>query len=84
MNWSAPEVAEVPPGLVTRMSTVPAPAGDVAVIDVDELTVKPVAEVAPKTTAVAVVKPVPVMVIEVPPVDGPTVGDIELTVGAAR
>ena len=33
MNWSADEVAEVPPGLVTVTSTVPAePAGLVAVI----------------------------------------------------
>lgn len=66
------------------MSTVPAPAGDVAVIDVDELTVKPVAEVAPKTTAVVPENPLPVIVTDVPPVAGPTVGDIELTVGAAR
>ena len=65
------------------MSTVPAPAGDVAVIDVDELTVKPVAEVAPKTTAVVLENPLPVIVTDVPPVAGPTVGDTELTVGAA-
>ena len=73
----------MPPGLVTRMSTVPAPAGAVAVIDVAELTVKPVAEVAPKVTAVAVENPVPVTVTVVPPAPGPAVGDIDVTLGAA-
>ena len=43
MNWSAADVADVPPRLVTATSTVPVPAGDVAVIDVAELTVKLVA-----------------------------------------
>ena len=65
------------------MSTVPVPAGDVAVIEVPELTVKPVAGVAPKLTAVAPVNPVPVTVTEVPPAVGPAVGEIEVTVGAA-
>ena len=46
------------------------------------LTVKPVAAVAPKVTAVAPEKPVPVMVTVVPPVAGPEVGEIEVTVGA--
>ena len=32
MNWSAAEVADVPPGVVTVTSTVPVPAGLVAVI----------------------------------------------------
>ena len=70
--------------MVTRISTVPAPAGEVAVIDVDELTVKPVAAVAPKVTAVAAVNPEPVIVTDVPPVVAPTVGETEVTVGAAR
>ena len=82
VNWSAAEVADVPPGVVTVTSTVPVPAGDVAVIWVGELTVKPVAGVAPKLTAVAAVKLVPVMVTLVPPVVGPAVGEIEATVGA--
>ena len=64
------------------MSTVPVPAGDVAVIEVAELTVKPVAGVAPKVTAVAPVNPVPVMLTEVPPAVGPEVGEIRVTVGA--
>ncbi len=46
------------------------------------LTVKPLAAVPPKVTAVAPVKPVPVIVTFVPPVAGPAVGEIELTVGA--
>ena len=84
MNWSAGEVAEVPPTVVTVTSTVPVPAGAVAKIEVAELTVKLVAAVAPKFTAVAFVKFVPVMVTLVPPVVGPVVGVIELTVGLAR
>jgi hypothetical protein len=68
--------------VVTVTSTVPVPAGDVAVIDVVELTVKLVAAVAPKVTAVVPVKFVPVIVTEVPPVVGPAVGEIEVTVGA--
>ncbi len=83
MNWSAAEVADMPPAVVTRTSTVPVPAGDVAVIWVAELTVKPVAGVAPKTTAVAPVRPVPVIVTVVPPEPGPDVGEIDVTVGAA-
>ena len=71
----------MPNPVVTLTSTVPVPAGEVAVIDVAELTVKPVAGVAPKLTAVAPVKPVPVMVTEVPPAVGPVVGEIEVTVG---
>ena len=43
MNWSAADVADVPPGVVTVTSTVPVPAGEVAVIEVAELTVTPVA-----------------------------------------
>ncbi len=49
-------------------------AGEVAVIWVSETTVKLVAAVAPKATAVAPVKPVPVMVTVVPPAVGPEVG----------
>jgi hypothetical protein len=75
-------VADVPPGFVTRTSTVPLPAGDVAVIDVADTIVKLVAAVAPKVTAVAPVNPVPVRVTVVPPVARPDVGEIEVTVGA--
>ena len=68
--------------MVTLMSTVPVPAGDVAVIWVAELTLKVVAAVAPKVTAVAPVKLVPVIVTVVPPAPGPDVGEIDVTVGA--
>ena len=83
MYWSAADVADVPPVVVTLTSTVPVPAGDVAVIWVAELTVKVVAAVAPKITAVAPVNPVPLMVTVVPPDPGPEVGEIDVTVGAA-
>ncbi len=56
-------------------------AGEVAVIWVSETTVKVEAAVAPKWSAVAAVKPVPVMVTEVPPPVGPAFGTTELTVG---
>ena len=69
--------------MVTLTSTVPVPAGDVAVIWVAELTVKVVAAVAPKITAVAPVNPVPVIVTVVPPDVGPDVGEIEVAAGAA-
>ena len=65
-----------------RTSTVPDPAGAVAVICVALLTVKPVAAVAPKVTAVAPDKLVPVMITVVAPDAGPVVGEIEVTVGA--
>ncbi|KRB26617.1 hypothetical protein ASD94_14065 [Acidovorax sp. Root70] len=84
MYWSAALVALVPPTVVTRTSTVPAlPAGAVAVICVAELTVKPVAAVAPKVTAVVPARFVPVTITDVPPVIGPAVGEIDVTVGAA-
>ena len=81
MNWSAGDVADVPPAVVTVTSTVPVPTGDVAVMDVAETTVKLVAAAAPKVTAVAPANPVPVIVTVVPPVVGPAVGEIEVTVG---
>ena len=52
-------------------------------IDVAELTVKLVAAVAPKVTAVAPVNPVPVIVTVVPPGVGPAVGEIDVTAGGA-
>ena len=73
----------MPFGVVTRTSTVPEPAGAVAVICVALLTVKPVAAVAPNVTAVAPPKFEPVMMTVVPPVDGPEVGEMLVTTGAA-
>src|SRR4051794_8245414 len=82
--WSFSRVAEVPLGVVTVTSTVPAEcAGAVAVIDVALLTVKVVAGVAPNATAVAPVNDVPVMVTLVPPPTGPDDGETLVTVGAA-
>ena len=52
----------MPPGVVTVTSTVPVPAGLSAVIVVPLTTVTSVAAVVPKSTAVAPVKPVPVIV----------------------
>jgi len=63
------------------MSTVPAPAGDVAVIWVAELTVKPAAAVAPNVTAVAPDRLAPVIVTMVPPPRGPPVGEIDVMEG---
>ena len=83
VNWSTPEVAEVPPAVVTVVSTVPAPsAGVTAVIWVGELTENDVAAALPNFTALAPLNPVPVMVTEVVPEVGPSVGLIPLTVGA--
>jgi hypothetical protein len=65
-------------------STVLVPAGEVALIDVAELTVKLVAFVAPNLTAVAPVKLAPVTVTDVPPASGPPVGEIDVTVGRAK
>jgi hypothetical protein len=81
-------MAEVTPPTVTvtsTMSIVPDPlTGLDAVQLVDELHTTAVLGVVPKSTVVPVVEnPVPVMVTAVPPVCGPDVGLIEVTVGAA-
>jgi hypothetical protein len=81
-NWSAELVALVPPGPVTVTSTVPDPAGEVAVIEVAEFTVTPVAGPAPNATVSPAAKFVPVIVTAVPPPTGPPDGDTALTVGA--
>ena len=61
MNLSAELVALVPVAVVTVTSTSPRdPAGETAVIEVDELTAKLVAATAPKLTPLAPVKFVPV------------------------
>ena len=77
---SVPVCASV---LVTTTLTAPAAcAGLVAVIDVEFTTVTPVAAVPPRLTVAPARKPVPVIVIGVPPVVVPDVGEIELIVGA--
>ena len=77
--------ALVPPTfVVTRTEAVPAvPAGVVAVIWVALFTVKLVAATPPMVTAVAPVKSVPVIVIEVPPVVAPVFGETLETVGVS-
>jgi hypothetical protein len=62
-------------GLVPEVS-----AGETAVIDVSLLTVK-LAEVEPKSTAVAAVNPSPEMVTLVPPVAAPIPGEMPVTSG---
>jgi hypothetical protein len=54
--------------------------GETAVIELSLLTVK-VAEVEPKSTAVAEVNPSPEMVTLVPPVAGPIPGETPVTFG---
>ena len=74
-------MADVPPGATTVTFTVPVPAGLTAVIVVGLTTVTSVAGVVPKLTAVAPVKPVPVIVTTVPPAGEPEVGLMPETVG---
>nr|WP_229797586.1 hypothetical protein [Jeongeupia chitinilytica] len=72
----------VPPGVVTLMLTVPEPAGDVAVTDVEVVAViEPV--LLPNLTKVAPERLVPLIVTLVPPVLGPEVGETDPNVGAA-
>lgn len=65
-------------------STVPVPAGEVAVIWFGLLTVKELAGVPPKVTPVAPVKFVPLMVTLVPPTDRPVFGLTLVTVGGGK
>ena len=74
-------MALVPPGVVTVTSTVPVPAGEVAVIWVALTTLNNPAALPPNLTAVAPEKLVPVMVTLVPPAGGPLFGVTLVTVG---
>jgi hypothetical protein len=68
--------------LVTTTSTAPAAwATVVALIEVLLTTVTPVAAVPPRLTVAPARKPVPVIVIAVPPLAVPEAGKIEVTVG---
>ena len=72
---NAPGAVAIPPAVVTATLCAPAnPAGVTAVIDVSLTTTTLVAAFAPIFTTLAPVKFVPVMVIAVPPLDGPEVG----------
>ncbi len=80
---NAPLEVAVPPAVVTATLTAPAePAGASAVIWVALFTVKDVAAVVPKLTAVAPVKLVPVMTTLVPPAVVPLDGETAVIVGA--
>ena len=84
MNWSAEVVALVPTGVVTVMSTTPAPAGALALSWVPPApTVTLVAALVPKSTALASVKLAPVMLTGVPPMVRPATGLTVLTDGTA-
>src|SRR5258708_20924111 len=82
LNSSLQIMSLVPSSLDTNTSTVPTPAGEVAVIWVALLTVKEAAALLPKLTAVAPEKLVPVMVTLVPPDVGPVFGLTLVTVGS--
>jgi len=76
-----PPSVEVPPGVVTETLPLAAPAATTAVICVAEITVKLLAATPPKLTAVAPVKPAPVMVTVSP---GPApVGENDVIIGPA-
>lgn len=82
MNSAPDDDADTPPGVVTVTETVPLPAGDVAAIEVELVTLTAVAGLAPKSTVAPLTKPVPVMVTVVPPPAGPLLGLTLVTVGA--
>jgi hypothetical protein len=73
-------VAEVPVSDVTLTSTVPLPAGAVAVSEESELNVKAVAATDPNLTDVVPVNPLPKILTTVPPDWGPELGEIPETV----
>ena len=82
-GWLSRCLADVPPGVVTVTSTVPAePVGDVAVICELDLTVTAAAGFPdPKSTRLFAVKFEPLIVTDVPPATGPTVGLMLVSVG---
>jgi hypothetical protein len=83
VNWSPAELVELPAPVVTVTFTVPVPAGEVAVSDVELVTSTSVAATVPKSTVAPLAKPVPVTLTDVPPVGGPVDGLTWTTVGAA-
>ena len=82
MNWSPRLAVLVPPGVLTVTSTVPEPAGEVAVTCVGDSALSAVAFAEPNLTSLAPVRFVPVIFTEVPPAAGPLVGSTSVTVGA--
>jgi hypothetical protein len=74
VHWSLALVVLVPPGVVTVMSTVPVPDGLVVRMSASDMMTNVPALVVPNATALAPVKPLPLMYTTVPgrPVFGPT------------
>jgi hypothetical protein len=83
VNWSAAVMAEVPAGVVTLTSTVLEPGGVVTVICVSLLIVRSGTFVLSKPTAVAPVKPLPVITTVSPPALLPEFGFSPVTCGMA-
>jgi hypothetical protein len=78
------DVAEVPDGVVTVISTVPVVlVGATTINDVFDTTVKKYVGTVPKVTTVAPLKLVPVTLTTVPPAVEPVFGLTAVTVGAA-
>jgi predicted RNase H-like HicB family nuclease len=70
--------------VVTVTSTTPVPGGETAAIEVGELTVKLLAPTDPNFTAVAPMRPVPLMVTKVPPASPPLLGLTLMSAGAGE
>src|ERR1700680_4663350 len=83
VNWSDGALTRaVPPGAVTKTATVAAAsAGEMIVMEVAELTTRPVPAVVPNFTVVGPVKAGPVTVTLWPPAVGPVFGLTPVTVG---
>ena len=76
-------MADVPPGVTTsRPPCRRARRAGGRDLRAAELTATLVAAVVPKSTAVAPVKPVPVIVTDVPPAEGPAAGLTPVTAAA--
>ena len=71
----------VPPGFIIVISTVPVPAGAIAVRFKVFCTLKLIASLLPNFTAVVLKRLFPLIETKVPPMIGPFLGEIALTVG---
>src|SRR5258708_33129602 len=83
-NWSAAQIADVPPAVVTRTSATPATsAGVTTEIDVPAaLTANAMTVIPPNEMATAPPRLLPVMVMAVPPATGPAGTLMDVTTGA--
>ena len=71
----------MPPSVFTRTSSVPVPAGLVATSSLADTNSTSVAALEPNLTSLFFVKPLPLIVTDVPPPVGPSFGEIPLTAG---